>query len=238
MPNLLPAGIPAPTPLRLRTDPRQRWLGMEYFCSENDRSWNLTDKELIAHAEADLRGTGLIGGETLAEGMVIRVPKAYPFYTGSYNDFDTLRNYFDDISNLFLVGRNGMHRYNNTDHSMTAMTAGNNFVAGITDKSNIRAVNMEDGYPEERRTERAAGSGQGKLADDPRCGDEPRTAGQKGNTEKGRPFGTAFYLQELYFQYRSYLVSSGEVPFSSCSSFSLMPASAPRSPSVGFSTFC
>lgn len=132
-------------------DPRQQWLGMEYFCSDKDPLWTLADSVLIAQTENDLRSTGLIGDETLLDGTVIRVPKAYPSYTGSYADFDILRCYFDSIPNLFLIGRNGMHRYNNTDHSMmTAITAVDNIVAGDIDKSNIWAVNMEADYHEER----------------------------------------------------------------------------------------
>ncbi len=79
------------------------------------------------------------------------MPKAYPAYFGAYGEFDTVRAFVDAIPNLFLVGRNGMHRYNNQDHSMlTAKTAVDNIVAGRTDKSNIWDVNVDDEYHEQR----------------------------------------------------------------------------------------
>lgn len=80
------------------------------------------------------------------------MPKAYPAYFGSYDQFDTLRTFADDIGNLFLVGRNGMHRYNNQDHSMvTARLAAEAIMAGITDKAAIWSVNVEEEYHEEKR---------------------------------------------------------------------------------------
>jgi hypothetical protein len=80
---------------------------------------------------------------------VIRVPKTYPAYFGAYKDFDKIRTFVDKIDNLFLIGRNGMHKYNNQDHSMlTAMIAVDNIAAGITDKSNLWEVNTEMEYHE------------------------------------------------------------------------------------------
>ena len=91
------------------------------------------------------------------DGVVIRVPKTYPAYFGSYDRFDVLRKYLDQFENLFLIGRNGMHRYNNQDHSMlTAMTAVENIVAERTDKRNIWDVNTEQEYHEDRATAAAA----------------------------------------------------------------------------------
>src|SRR5438132_770756 len=85
------------------------------------------------------------------DGTVVRMPKTYPAYFGTYNRFDELRSYLDRFENLFLVGRNGMHKYNNQDHSMlTAMTAVDNILAGRTDKSNIWAVNTEMEYHESK----------------------------------------------------------------------------------------
>ena len=93
---------------------------------------------------------GLAESEDLIDGTVVRMPKTYPAYFGSYEQFDTIRQFTDTIANLFLVGRNGMHKYNNQDHSMlTAMTAVDNLVAGLTDKGNIWAVNTEEEYHEE-----------------------------------------------------------------------------------------
>ena len=79
------------------------------------------------------------------------MPKTYPAYFGTYARFGELRQYLDQFENLFLVGRNGMHRYNNQDHSMlTAMTAVDNILAGVSDKDNIWAVNTEEEYHEEK----------------------------------------------------------------------------------------
>jgi hypothetical protein len=84
-------------------------------------------------------------------GTVLRMPKTYPAYFGAYDRFAEIRTFVDRFSNLFLVGRNGMHKYNNQDHSMlTAMTAVDNLAAGKTDKSNIWDVNTEQDYHEER----------------------------------------------------------------------------------------
>lgn len=88
--------------------------------------------------------------KTILSFCSIKVPKAYPSYFGGYKDFDTVRSFTDSIDNLFLVGRNGMHRYNNTDHSMlTAMAAVDNIISGITDKANIWEINTDDEYHEE-----------------------------------------------------------------------------------------
>jgi protoporphyrinogen oxidase len=82
---------------------------------------------------------------------VVRVEKTYPAYFGSYAEFDTVREFLDDIDNLFLVGRNGQHRYNNQDHSMlTAIEAVKNIVAGRRDKANLWAVNEEQEYHESK----------------------------------------------------------------------------------------
>ena len=87
----------------------------------------------------------------MLDATVIRVPKTYPAYFGTYDRFDVLREYLDHFENLFLLGRNGMHKYNNQDHSMlTAMIAVDNLVEGRTDKSNIWAVNTEEDYHESK----------------------------------------------------------------------------------------
>ena len=94
---------------------------------------------------------GLCEWADVVDSTVIRVPKTYPAYFGAYERFDELREWIDRFENLFLIGRNGMHRYNNQDHSMlTAMTAVDNILAGGTDKANIWGVNTEDEYHESR----------------------------------------------------------------------------------------
>jgi protoporphyrinogen oxidase len=127
------------------------WLGLEYFCNENDALWNLTDDELKELGKTELARINLIELDAVIDSVVIRVPKAYPAYFGSYAQFDQIRDFLDPISNLFLVGRNGMHRYNNQDHSMlTAKRAVEHIIRGNTDKSDLWAVNIDDEYHEEK----------------------------------------------------------------------------------------
>ncbi len=84
------------------------------------------------------------------DGIVIRMPKTYPTYSGTYEEFDIVKDYVNHFRNLFLIGRNGMHKYNNADHSMlTAMTAVENISEGTNDKENIWSVNTEEEYHEE-----------------------------------------------------------------------------------------
>jgi protoporphyrinogen oxidase len=134
----------------LLEDPSKVWLGLEYFCFEGDALWNLSDEAMIKLAIEETHRIGLINREDVRDATVIRVEKTYPAYFGSYERFPELREWIDSIENLFLIGRNGMHKYNNQDHSMlTAMTAVDNIIEGRTDKSNIWAVNTEQDYHEE-----------------------------------------------------------------------------------------
>jgi protoporphyrinogen oxidase len=126
------------------------WLGLEYFCNEGDGLWSMADDDFLQFAIGELAKIGVIDAADVLDGTVRRVPKTYPAYFGAYDNFDDIRAYVDRFENLFLLGRNGMHRYNNADHSMlTAMTAVDNIAAGITDKSNIWSVNTEEDYHEE-----------------------------------------------------------------------------------------
>ncbi len=130
-------------------DPSKVWLGLEYFCSESDNLWQMTDAELVALASAELEQIGFIERSAVLDATVIRMAKTYPAYFGSYDRFDELRQYLDRFANLFLLGRNGMHRYNNQDHSMlTAMVAVDNLVSGREDHANIWSVNAEQDYHE------------------------------------------------------------------------------------------
>jgi len=129
------------------------WLGLEYFCNEGDKLWNMPDEKFRELAVSELVKIGMIEKEEVLDSVVIRVEKTYPAYFGSYDRFDVIRNYTDGLSNLFLIGRNGMHRYNNQDHSMlTAMTAIENIVKGIKSKDNIWQVNSEEDYHETKIT--------------------------------------------------------------------------------------
>jgi protoporphyrinogen oxidase len=132
-------------------DPTKVWLGAEYFCNESDHLWQLSDQEMIDLCADELDRMAIADKSDILDSMVIRMPKTYPGYFGTYDQFDSLREYIDGFENLFLVGRNGMHKYNNQDHSMlTAMTVVDNIIAGITDKDNVWAVNTEMEYHEEK----------------------------------------------------------------------------------------
>jgi len=96
---------------------------------------------------------GILKAEDVEDSHVVRNPKTYPAYFGTYDRFDTIRGFTDNFENLFLVGRNGMHKYNNQDHSMlTAMTAVDNIVNGISSKENIWQINTEVEYHEEKKS--------------------------------------------------------------------------------------
>jgi protoporphyrinogen oxidase len=136
----------------LVADPSKVWVGVEYFCYETDELWRKTDQEMGDFAATELARIGIIDQADVIDSTVLRIPKTYPAYFGTYSRFDGLRKYLDGFENLFLVGRNGMHKYNNQDHSMlTAMTAVDNIVAGRLDKSNIWEVNTEMEYHETKK---------------------------------------------------------------------------------------
>lgn len=127
------------------------WLGLEYFCNEGDSLWSLSDEELKQLGAKELVQIGMIDADVVLDSTVIRMPKAYPAYFGAYANFDKVRDYLDSIPNLFPIGRNGMHRYNNQDHSMlTAKVAVDNILANITSKDNIWSINVDDDYHEEK----------------------------------------------------------------------------------------
>ncbi len=133
-------------------DQSKIWVGLEYFCYEHDEFWQQSDEAIKNLAVKELIKFGMITSGDVLDEVVIRASKAYPAYFCSYAQFDVLKEYFSTFENLFLLGRNGMHRYNNQDHSMlTAMTAVDNIINGITSKENIWAVNTEKEYHEEKR---------------------------------------------------------------------------------------
>jgi protoporphyrinogen oxidase len=132
-------------------DPSTVWIGVEYFCYQTDDLWTMPEEEMAALARHELAAIGIIDEADVLDSTVLRMPKTYPAYFGTYDRFDILRDYLLQYQNLFMVGRNGMHKYNNQDHSMlTAMTAVDNILAGRLDQSNIWAVNTEMEYHEER----------------------------------------------------------------------------------------
>jgi protoporphyrinogen oxidase len=127
------------------------WIGLEYFCSEGDELWSKPDQDFIRFAIDELVKIDVIERDDVLDSVVIRMPKTYPAYFGAYEQFQVIRDFTDQFCNLFLIGRNGMHRYNNQDHSMlSAMTAVENIMSGITSKDNIWDVNTEETYHEEK----------------------------------------------------------------------------------------
>ena len=127
------------------------WIGLEYFVAQDDVLWSMKDESLVRLGTEELEKIGFAKREDVLDGCVIRMPKAYPAYFGTYDRLGTVQEWVSTIPNLFLVGRNGMHRYNNQDHSMlTAMMAVDNILAGRTDHSNLWDVNLEADYHEEK----------------------------------------------------------------------------------------
>jgi protoporphyrinogen oxidase len=124
-------------------------IGMEYFCFEGDEVWSMADEDLVAMATREIQELGLARAERVKMGFVVRVHKAYPMYDAQYGErVQAIRGWLDGIPNLIQVGRNGLHRYNNSDHSMlTAMRAVENILRGT--HHDIWAVNAESVYHEE-----------------------------------------------------------------------------------------
>lgn len=127
------------------------WIGLEYFCNEGDEIWSMDDKTFVDFASKELASINIIDKNDIIDGCSVKVKKAYPAYFGTYKDFGKVKNYINNFKNLFLIGRNGQHKYNNMDHSMiTAMTAVDNIINGINDKNNIWEVNTETVYHESK----------------------------------------------------------------------------------------
>lgn len=128
------------------------WIGLEYFCTEGDELWSMSEDAFIKMAVAELDRIGIISKEDVEDAVCIKVKKAYPSYFGSYYQLDTVKAFLDSIENLFCIGRNGQHRYNNMDHSMlTAIEAVDAINSGSTDKRNVWAVNTETDYHETKK---------------------------------------------------------------------------------------
>ncbi|MCI9064095.1 MAG: NAD(P)/FAD-dependent oxidoreductase [Clostridia bacterium] len=138
----------------LTKDPKNTvWIGLEYFCNENDKYWNMSDEEFVEFAIDELIKIGIIDSkERVIDSHREKVKKAYPAYFDTYYQIDKLIEYLNKFDNLYCVGRNGQHRYNNMDHSMvTSFETVKNIKNGIKDKSNIWSVNTEKEYHEERK---------------------------------------------------------------------------------------
>ena len=130
------------------------WIGLEYFCREGDEFWNMSDEECINLAIDELVKMDVIDREDVIDSHRERIQKAYPAYFDGYKNIDDIVDYLNTIPNLYCVGRNGQHRYNNMDHSMaTSFEAVKNIENNISDKSNIWNVNTEQEYHEEKTEE-------------------------------------------------------------------------------------
>ena len=126
------------------------WIGLEYFCNEGDKLWNMSDQEFSDFAVDEIIKMGMIDSKAdVLDTHSESVKKAYPAYFDTYEEIDTLIHWLNGIDNLYCVGRNGQHRYNNIDHSMcTSFEVVHNIVNGIRDRSNIWNVNTEKEYHE------------------------------------------------------------------------------------------
>jgi protoporphyrinogen oxidase len=135
----------------LVADPTKVWIGLEYFCYDTDDLWKMADDDLKKFAIAEVAKIGILDAGDVSDAHVVRVPKTYPAYFGTYSRFDEVKDFTNQIENLFLVGRNGMHKYNNQDHSMlTAMNAVDGIIAGNLDKKGLWEINTEQEYHEEK----------------------------------------------------------------------------------------
>ena len=136
----------------LVADPAKAWIGLEYFCYETDPLWKMSDEEVAAFAIGEVEKIGILKAVDVRDTHVVRVPKTYPAYFGTYDRMNEVIDYVSKFDNLYLVGRNGMHKYNNQDHSMlTAMTSVDQILAGVEDKSGIWKINTEQDYHEEKK---------------------------------------------------------------------------------------
>ncbi|HCY34568.1 MAG TPA: hypothetical protein DHU76_05270, partial [Ruminococcus sp.] len=127
------------------------WIGLEYFCAEGDKFWNMSDKECVDFAVKELTKMGVISEGAVLDAHREKVKKAYPAYFDTYAQFDQVVDYLNTFENLFCVGRNGQHRYNNMDHSMlTAIHAAEAIKHDSTDKGPVWNVNQEKEYHEQK----------------------------------------------------------------------------------------
>lgn len=136
----------------LVTDSNKQWFGLEYIISKEDELWNMSDDAVKAFARSELKKLELVDDAAIEDMTVARMEKTYPAYFGTYEQMPKVRAFLDTIENIYPIGRNGMHRYNNQDHSMLcAMVAVDNLVEGSKDKKNLWEVNAEQEYHEEKQ---------------------------------------------------------------------------------------
>ena len=140
------------SPYLLKDPDHTVWIGLEYFCQENDDFWSVSEKQAIMFAVKELRKIGVIGSDTrILDSCRMRICKAYPAYFDTYSQINEVVNYLNSIDNLYCIGRNGQHRYNNMDHSMVTAFTAIDCLEGRKSKSALWNVNTEHIYNEEKR---------------------------------------------------------------------------------------
>ncbi len=138
------------SPYMVKNPDTQKFIGLEYFCNEGDEMWTMSDDDFIKMASSELEKIGIISQNEIKDSVLIRVKKAYPAYFGVYKDFNTVKQYINTIDNLYCIGRNGQHRYNNMDHSiLSAFEAARSFI-NHSDKEIFWNVNTEKEYHEQK----------------------------------------------------------------------------------------
>lgn len=143
------------SPYMVQDPEKQVWVGLEYFCSEGDSMWTSPDAAFIDNAIEELTKIGVIRGkDAVMDSTLLRVKKAYPAYFGTYEQFDSVKNWLNTIDNLYCVGRNGQHRYNNMDHSMVTSMVACQCILGQADKKALWEVNTEQAYHETKTEEK------------------------------------------------------------------------------------
>lgn len=127
------------------------YIGMEYFCNEGDALWSMDKDAFIEMAIGELVKIGIVDKEDVLKADLVKIKKAYPAYFGTYKELGSVISFLDGFENLYCIGRNGQHRYNNMDHSMlTAMAAVDNIIGNKTSKSNVWNINTEGEYHESK----------------------------------------------------------------------------------------
>ena len=139
------------SPYMVKNPDKTVWIGLEYFCNENDEFWNMSEKETVDFAVNELISMGIISKKDVLDSHREKVKKAYPAYFDTYSEIDKVIDYINTYDNLYCIGRNGQHRYNNMDHSMmTAFESVDVILENKKDKSVIWNVNTEKEYHEEK----------------------------------------------------------------------------------------
>jgi protoporphyrinogen oxidase len=129
------------------------WIGLEYFCNESSEFWNMSKNKGIEFAINELVKIGFIDKKDVIDATRIKVKKAYPAYFDSYKDINKVINYVNTFDNLYCIGRNGQHRYNNMDHSMLTAIKAVDSILNNTNKKDIWNVNIEQDYHETNKSE-------------------------------------------------------------------------------------